>query len=136
MPHPSPLLSALAVFCLLPAMPAQAADPVMGSWINPHGTVTVTTGACQDRLCGWVSHANAEALADAADAGVPHLVGTTLLQDYRPKGAGHWAGRVYVPDMGRTFYSTIEQQGPDALKISGCLLGGFLCRSQLWHRVG
>jgi uncharacterized protein (DUF2147 family) len=133
------MLHALRLFlvglCLIIAVPAMATDPVLGSWINPRGSVTVTTGACRDRLCGWVSHANAEALTDANDAGIPHLVGTTLLQDYRPKGAGHWAGRVYVPDMGRTFYSTIDQQGPDQLKISGCILGGLFCRSQLWHRV-
>ena len=58
----------LAGISLIIAVPAMAADPVLGSWINPRGSVTVTTGACQDRLCGWVSHANAEALADASDA--------------------------------------------------------------------
>jgi hypothetical protein len=84
---------------------------------------------------GQPAPSRGEGLADAIDAGIPHLVGTTLLQDYRPKGPGHWAGRVYVPDMGRTFYSTIDQQGPDQLKISGCILGGLFCRSQLWHRV-
>ena len=95
MPHALRLF--LAGISLIAAAPAMAADPVLGSWINPRGSVTVTTGACQDRLCGWVSHANAEALADASDAGIPHLVGTTLLQDYRPKGPGHWAGGSMCP---------------------------------------
>ena len=58
----------LAGISLIVAVPAMTADPVLGSWINPRGSVTVTTAACQDRLCGWVSHANAEAL-DAEIAG-------------------------------------------------------------------
>jgi uncharacterized protein (DUF2147 family) len=42
---------------------------------------------------------------------------------------------VFVPDMKRKFYSRIEQQGPDKLKISGCILGGLLCKSQYWTRA-
>ncbi len=134
-----PVPAALRILCVgllgCLAQPAFAADPIFGAWVNPRGSVTVDTGACKDRLCGWVSHADPQALADAADAGIPHLIGTALLQDYRHAGPGRWTGRVYVPDMGKTFYSTIEQKGPDQLKISGCILGGLICRSQLWQRV-
>lgn len=113
---------------------AAAATPVEGNWINPRGTVMVTTGPCRDRLCGWVRWADKSALADAADAGVAHLVGTELLQDYRATAVGRWSGRVYVPDMGRTFSSTIQQLDADRLKISGCLLGNWVCKSQIWSR--
>jgi len=113
---------------------AAAAAGVVGTWVNPRGTVKVQTGACGDKLCGWVVWANAEAQQDAKDSGVARLIGTELLQDYHPTGHGKWQGRVYVPDMGQTFYSKIEQQGPNALKISGCILGGWICKSQVWQR--
>lgn len=113
---------------------AIAAAPIEGNWVNPHGSVVVTTGACRDALCGWVRWADASAIADAADAGVPHLVGTELLQDYHARGPGRWAGYVFVPDRGRSFSSTIEQLDADRLKISGCLLGNWLCKSQIWTR--
>lgn len=134
MPFSPPRSASALVAALMLASPAMAADSVSGTWINPHRTVVVTTGACQGRLCGWVSRATPQALADAKDAGIANLIGTALLQDYRQNSPGHWTGRVYVPDMGKTFYSTIEQKGPDQLKISGCILGGFICRSQLWQR--
>ncbi len=127
------LLLCLFALCSI-ASQAVAAEPIDGTWINPHGTVMVKTGACSDKLCGWVSWANEEALSDAADAGVNHLIGTELLQDYHASGQGHWTGRVYVPDMGKTFYSTIEQLDANRLKISGCLLGGWFCKSQIWQR--
>ena len=64
-----------------------------------------------------------------------HLIGTELLRSYRSDGPGRYKGEVYVPDMGRTFYSTIEQHGANDLKISGCILHGLICKSQDWHRA-
>lgn len=111
------------------------ADHAAGLWINPRGSVKVATGPCGGNLCGWVVWASAEAAADARDGGVPRLIGLELLRDYRGAGPGRYYGIVYVPDMGRSFASTIDQIGPDRLKISGCVLGGLLCRSQVWRRA-
>lgn len=107
---------------------------VLGHWINPHGSVVVETKSCGTRLCGHVSWASSDALQDAREAGVQTLIGTELLQDYQRFSSGEWRGRVYVPDMGRTFYSTIDVRKPDALRISGCVLGGLICKSQIWRR--
>ncbi|CAN5356828.1 hypothetical protein BH10PSE12_BH10PSE12_19570 [soil metagenome] len=116
------------------ARPVDAPAQVAGSWVNPHGSVTVKTGPCADGLCGWVSRATPQAQQDAHDAGIANLVGTELLQNYRRTGATRWTGRVYVPDMGGTYYSTIQQIDADRLKISGCILGGLVCKSQIWRR--
>ncbi len=112
-----------------------AAGPFIGTWINPRRSVEVETRMCGERLCGRVSWASPKALADAADAGIRSLIGIELLQDYAPSVSGAWHGRVYVPDMGRRFQSTIAIEGPEGLRVSGCILGGLLCKSQLWHRV-
>lgn len=117
-----------------PAAAFSQADPPVGRWINPHGTVKVETGHCSDRLCGWVVWASRQALDDAKDAGVAKLIGTELLRDYRATARGLWQGEVYVPDMGRSFSSTITPVGNDRLKISGCILGGLLCKTQIWQR--
>ena len=140
------LAFALAALALSPAMASgaqsvQAARPsveagVIGTWINPRGTVKVQTGSCTGGdLCGWVVWANPQAQADARDGGAGRLVGTELLRSYRQAGPRLYRGQVYVPDMGRTFYSTIEQRGADELKISGCILGGLICKSQEWRRI-
>lgn len=116
--------------------PPAAAQPHMRSvWINPHNNVKVETGDCGGKLCGWVVWATAEAEQDARDGGVEKLVGTELLQDYRQTASDRWQGRVFVPDMGRTFYSTITRVDPAALRISGCIMGGLICKSQVWRRA-
>lgn len=140
------LALALSAITLIPvangAAPVQApavASEAIGIWINPRGTVKVQTGACsgdgRGNLCGWVVWAAAQAEADARDSGVTRLIGTELLRGYRVAGRGLYRGQVYVPDMGRTFYSAIEQRGADHLKISGCILGGLICKSQDWRRA-
>jgi uncharacterized protein (DUF2147 family) len=111
------------------------ADMPIGRWINPRGSVVVETGSCGNDLCGKVSWASAEAKQDASAAGINPLIGIELLQDYSRAQNGIWHGRVYVPDMRRTFQSTISVQDPKDLRISGCLLGGLVCKSQIWHRL-
>lgn len=126
----SPALMALAVVATgLPPAP-----PVVGVWHNPKNSVAVRTGACGDKLCGWVVRANDQAQADARDGGTPKLIGTALLREYRPSGRRKWSGQIYVPDMGRTFGSTITLVDSNTIDVKGCLIGGFLCKTQTWRR--
>ena len=122
----------------IPVAWAKAPTPseIIGTWFNPDGTVAVRTGDCAGRLCGWISWASPEALQDARDSGIERLIGIELLQNYRSEAPGRWRGTVFVPDMGHSFKSRITQLSPNNLKISGCLLGGFVCMSQVWHKVG
>lgn len=120
------------------AIPATAMTPAAqpeGLWMNPSASVAVRTGACGDRLCGWVVWVDASAQQDARDSGITSIVGTRLLEDYQQQGRHAWSGTVYVPDMGRRFASQIEQPSPSQLKIKGCVLGGLICRSQMWTRI-
>ena len=139
----SPLSKGLALALAMTAPPTAIAQPstpaqqslAHGIWVNPHDNVKVETGDCGGKLCGWVVWATPEAEQDARDGGVQKLVGTELLRDYRQTGGNRWQGHVFVPDMGRTFYSTITREDPGVLRISGCILGGLICKSQLWHRA-
>ena len=117
--------------------PPAAGDPVIGKWSNPRGTLAVETAPCTGgtTLCGAIIWASQEAMSDARDAGITKLIGTQLLSDYRRTSQTSWSGTVYVPDMGRSFSSRIKQTTPHELTISGCLIGGFLCKSQVWHRL-
>jgi uncharacterized protein (DUF2147 family) len=129
---------AMAAGSPAPASPAPA-FPVEGVWHNPKNSVAVKTGACPDKtgggkLCGWVVRADDEAQADARDGGTPKLIGTALLREYRPNGRNRWSGQIFVPDMGRTFGSTLTLVDADTIDVKGCLIGGFLCKTQTWRR--
>lgn len=117
-----------------PSPPAEQAG-VHGTWINPKRTVTVVTSPCGKLLCGTVISATPEVQQIAKKAGAPPLIGTRLLQDYRQTGQDKWQGRVFVPDRNASYYSTIKQINTNQLKISGCILGGLLCKSQVWSRI-
>ena len=128
-------LVAAALIAASPAAAGNGQPTALGTWINPYGSVAVRTGACDGKLCGWVVWANPVAKQDARDAGVPNLIGVELLESYHQQHNAKWAGTVYVPDLGHRFSSTITSIGPNALKVQGCLIGGFLCKSQLWKRI-
>jgi uncharacterized protein (DUF2147 family) len=114
---------------------APAADPVFGVWANPKKTIAVRTAPCGQQLCGTIVSATAKALDDARAAGVDRLIGTELLRDYRRTGPARWSGTVFIPDMGRSFSSHIVEVSPGTLRISGCILGGWICKSQDWTRL-
>lgn len=118
----------------LPGVAAGAAAP-LGIWSNPRGTLAMRTAACDNGMCGTIVWANDRARADARAAGVAHLVGTQLLRDYHPSGDGTWFGRLFSPNMKRSFPSHISLVAPDRLRISSCLLRQYFCRSQEWHRL-
>lgn len=114
---------------------APAAGPLIGVWRNPQGTVEVRISPCGQAVCGTVVGASATAIADARDSGYSGLVGMQVMHDYRQAGHGEWQGKIFVPDLGRTLSSQIEMVDPDHARVSGCLLGRFLCKSQLWRRA-
>lgn len=130
----------LAALAALPAASSPEAqnmgeDVVLGTWQNPYRSIAVRTSMCGEQLCGTIVSATQEALQDARDSGVQNLIGTQLLRAYRRDSAVRWTGTVYVPDMGRSFYSHIVVVSPTKLRISGCVLGGWICKSQEWTRL-
>jgi uncharacterized protein (DUF2147 family) len=46
-----------------------------------------------------------------------------------------WRGRVFVPDIGRTFTGRVTVLDSNRLEANGCLVGRIGCRSQIWTRV-
>ncbi len=117
------------------AQPPLNSHSIVGVWENPNGTVKVVTLKCGVEVCGFVEWANDEAIKDAREGGTPRLIGIKLLKDYRQTAPNHWQGRVFVPDESSSYFSKIAQINPNAIKISGCLLGGWICKSQIWHRA-
>ena len=109
-------------------------EPAVGLWTNPKGSLTVRTRRCGAQLCATVVSASERAKLKAANAGIDQLIGTEIFSDYRRDGDG-WAGTLFVADRGKRVSSTLQVAGGDRLKISGCLIGRMLCKSQVWTRA-
>jgi len=115
---------------------AAAAQQPTGVWRNPKNSVHIRIQPCGADVCGTVVWANERAREKARRAGTADLIGKQLLQEFHREGPDAWAGRVFVPDMGRTVSGRLQKAGPNSVVASGCLLGRFLCKSQTWTRIG
>lgn len=122
----------LAALC---AATASAADKSFGIWKNPSGSVHVQAQPCGERMCGVVVWANEKATADAKRGGTDQLVGAQLFRDFVLEKPGRWRGKVFVPDIGKTFSGTVTVIDDHTLKGEGCLLGRIACKSQTWTRL-
>lgn len=126
------LAAGLAILCVPPAM---AADRSFGIWRNPSNSVHVRAQPCGQRMCGVVVWANDKARADAKRGGTDQLVGAELFRDFILEKPGKWRGKVFVPDIGKTFSGTITAIDERTLVGKGCLLAGLGCKSQTWTRL-
>ena len=70
-----------------------------------------------------------------AEGGADPLVGAVLLSEIVPKGEGRWKARLFVPDLKRTSRASLLQLGTSQLKVTGCAVGGIICKSQVWTRT-
>jgi uncharacterized protein (DUF2147 family) len=129
-----PLLLVAAIIVLVPVV-ASAADRSFGVWKNPSGSVHVRAEPCADRMCGTVVWANDKAKADALRGGNDDLIGLQLFRGFVLDKPGVWRGKVYVPDIAKTFSGTVTVIDRNTLKGSGCLLGRLGCKSQLRTRL-
>ena len=131
------MFKSLLFSAVLLATPAIAAPTITGDWTNPTRSVTVHIAACGGgTLCGRVIRASGEAKAKAAAGGTPRLVGTILMSDLTPAGAGSWKGNFFVPDHNVRADGTLRQINASMIEIEGCAVAGILCKSQRWARTG
>ena len=111
------------------------AGPIEGRWKNPSGRVTVLIEACGESYCGSVIAAAESAKADARRGGTADLVGTQLMTGFKPAGPGKWRGRMFVPDINHRSKAELRLIGADQLKVTGCMVGRMICKSQVWTRA-
>lgn len=114
---------------------AALADPAEGIWKtkpddNGHfGHVRMA--ACGAKLCGVLIKA-----FDGSGAEIQSdNVGKNIVWDMVANGDGTYEeGKVWAPDRDKTYRSKMVLSG-DALAVSGCVLGGMICRDSDWTRV-
>lgn len=130
-------LAGLAAGMMSVSGAAESASPAqpLGVWSNPKNSVHVRLQPCGESVCGTVVWASEKAKAAAKRGGTESLVGTQLFREFQQVEPGAWKGRVYVPDMGRTFAGRITALDSRTIKGRGCLIGGLFCKSQTWKRI-
>jgi uncharacterized protein (DUF2147 family) len=131
---PSHAVAAFAAIALA-ASPAIAGAPIEGNWTNPSENIVVRIAPCGPALCGHAISASARAKGKAMNSGFGNILGAPLMKGMTPAGAARWKGIVFVPDRNIHAPGTIQMINANRIKVSGCVWG-FLCKTQLWKRVG
>lgn len=104
-----------------PVTPAAAATP-LGIWMTEKKEGRVRIEQCGVNLCGYSMNAKTEAN------------GEKVLINMKP-GNHKWTGKIFDPNSGSTYDSTIALKGSDTLRVQGCAFGGMFCGGQTWTRV-
>lgn len=110
-------------------------DGLFGVWRNPKNSVHVDIKPCGSEICGYVVWANDEARTDAKKGSGGELLGRQLLRDFTPGDKGEWRGKVFAPDVNMTFSGRVLVLDANRLRAKGCVIGNFLCKTQVWTRV-
>lgn len=131
----------LTMAVLLTATAAQASS-VGGRWRTQMHGALVEIKECADRSpCAflvWIDPQKAGGVTqdlrnpDPALRSRP-LVGTPILWGLKASRDGWKGGRVYNPETGQIFKSSMQRISNDKLRITGCW--GPLCRSEIWIRA-
>jgi uncharacterized protein (DUF2147 family) len=128
-------LAALGFFLLAGAAQAQALDP-SGTYLSESGETQVRIAKCGQAYCGTIVSIQ----GDAKDVNNPEtslrgrsLVGVQMISDIRPSGNG-FTGQLYNYKDGKTYTGKMSFAGK-SMQVSGCVLGGLICRSQTWAKL-
>jgi len=121
-PTRAPVTLALAALSLTVASAlAQAASP-NGTWLRSNGA-HVEVFDCGDGLGMKVTKS-----PDAAKVGKQIMCGA------KTTAADRWEGSLLNLEDGQTYKGIVELKG-GALSLSGCVLGGIVCKTDTWSRV-
>ncbi len=130
-------IAALALAFLSVPAAAQTSDP-SGTWQSESGDTRVRIARCGEAYCGTIIAVRGE----AKDVNNPsealrsrNLVGVRMIDNIRPVQGGGFQGALYNFRDGKTYTGKMNLKSPSAMELSGCVMGGLICRSQTWTKV-
>ena len=114
---------------------AALADPVEGMWStkpDDNGNFGyVQIAPCGPAFCGTLVQSFDGTGAKMASDNI----GKQIVWDMVAIGDGAYeSGKVWAPDRDKTYNATMQMSGT-TLSVSGCVMGGLICRASEWSRV-
>lgn len=99
------------------------ADQPYGTWLRPSTGGMVEAFACGGGMGLKVIKSNDKA-----------KLGKIIMCGAKPTGANKYGGSIKNLEDGNTYAGKVEIRG-DAMDLSGCGLGGLICKTETWRRV-
>lgn len=121
-PAPIPATAAAAPVATAAPVPPRDPNSPVGIWLTEEKEGKIRIEPCGANLCGYSvdtkSNQNRE----------------QILINMRPGQDKKWSGKIFDPNSGSTYDSTIAMKGAD-LRVQGCAFGGMFCGGQTWTRA-
>jgi uncharacterized protein (DUF2147 family) len=99
-----------------------SANSPLGVWLTEEKEGKVRIEQCGANICGYSVDKKS------------NQNGEQVLINMKP-AKDKWSGRIFDPNSGSTYDSTIALKGTDSLRVQGCAFGGMFCGGQTWTRV-
>ncbi len=130
-------------------------NPLLGVWLTDVKS-HITIKQCGDAFCGHISKVsirpklyqkNKQAIDKIGVENAPdyfnkdpnlrsrRLLGLNVLIVDKKQSDLIYLGEVYNPEDGKTYKGKVELLNKNQLRLSGCILMGLLCQSEIWHRI-
>ncbi len=113
---------------------AQAPE-IVGTYVNESGRTKVRLSECGAGVCGTVVWMK-EPVNDVNNPDVSKrdrsVVGIQAVS-LKPAGDGTYAGTLYDTESGKTYSGKAKFSG-QSVELSGCVLGGLVCKGSTWRR--
>ncbi|HRD76079.1 MAG TPA: DUF2147 domain-containing protein [Hyphomicrobiaceae bacterium] len=107
------------------ATAAMAVEPT-GNWVRPSSGTVINFYACGANLCAKI--------VSVKDASKKGTVGTVIMNGAVKSGANVWKGSLLNTEDGQTYTGSVTLSG-SGLVLSGCVLGGLICKNETLQRV-
>jgi uncharacterized protein (DUF2147 family) len=116
-----------AIGGLLALCGAGVAGNADGDWARDDGLIRTHIAACGNAICAtniWAKNPQGD-----------EKVGDKLVMTLNEAAADHWTGSAFDPQRSRTYAMEMNVAG-NRMTTRGCILGGLLCKSIGWTRMG
>ncbi|HRO16013.1 MAG TPA: DUF2147 domain-containing protein [Paracoccus sp. (in: a-proteobacteria)] len=111
---------------------AAAADPIEGLWqtqADEGSFALVQIAPCGGAFCGTI----VKTFKGKDEYKSPNL-GKQIVTGMTPAGSGSYQGKVLRPANNKIYNGKATVSGA-TMKLSGCVAGGLLCKSQTWTKL-
>ncbi|MFM2423567.1 MAG: hypothetical protein RL291_2097 [Pseudomonadota bacterium] len=118
-------ITGAAVVAAALTVAAHAQSPV-GSWTRPSTGTVIQFYDCSGKLCARITGVKDQSKKDT--------VGKVIMSGAEKSGDNQWKGSLLNTDDGQTYSGVVTLEGPNALNLKGCVLGGIICKGETWSR--
>ncbi len=111
------------IFSMMSFTTASHAASPFGTWVRDNG-VHINVYSCKGGLGMKIVKASRK-----------ENVGKVIMCGAKTKNKGQWKGELLNVEDGKTYTGIVSLEGVRKLKLEGCILGGLICKSDIWNRL-